>query len=112
MSKWYEEGETPDYRFSLANERTFLAWIRTGLGFFVAAIAIDQTLVYLQLEPELIILFYAFIVISAFCIVSGYLRWRGNEINMRQGRALKYGIANIVLTLFSSVLLMALFILK
>jgi len=42
MSKWYEEGETPDYRFSLANERTFLAWIRTGLGFFVSAIAIDQ----------------------------------------------------------------------
>ena len=22
-------GEAPDYRFSLANERTFLAWIRT-----------------------------------------------------------------------------------
>ncbi len=27
-----EEGHTPDYRFSLANERTFLAWIRTGLA--------------------------------------------------------------------------------
>jgi hypothetical protein len=26
-------GEAPDYRFSLANERTFLAWIRTALGF-------------------------------------------------------------------------------
>ncbi len=26
-------GEAPDYRFSLANERTFLAWIRTSLGF-------------------------------------------------------------------------------
>ncbi len=25
-------GEAPDYRFSLANERTFLAWIRTALG--------------------------------------------------------------------------------
>jgi putative membrane protein len=25
-------GNTPDYRFSLANERTFLAWIRTGLA--------------------------------------------------------------------------------
>jgi putative membrane protein len=23
------DGSTPDYRFSLANERTFLAWIRT-----------------------------------------------------------------------------------
>lgn len=25
-------GEAPDYRFSLANERTFLAWIRTALN--------------------------------------------------------------------------------
>jgi putative membrane protein len=25
-------GSPPDYRFSLANERTFLAWIRTGLA--------------------------------------------------------------------------------
>jgi putative membrane protein len=112
MSKWYEEGETPDYRFSLANERTFLAWVRTGLGFFVSAIAIDQMITYFQLEPKLIILFYAFIVISAFCIMSGYLRWRGNEINMRHGRALKYGIANIVLASFSSILFAALLILK
>lgn len=27
-------GEAPDYRFSLANERTFLAWIRTALDFW------------------------------------------------------------------------------
>ena len=25
-------GEDPDYRFTLANERTFLAWIRTALA--------------------------------------------------------------------------------
>ena len=33
-----EPGE-PDYRFSLANERTFLAWIRTALGLMAAGIA-------------------------------------------------------------------------
>ena len=32
-------GEAPDYRFSLANERTFLAWIRTALGFLAAPFA-------------------------------------------------------------------------
>ena len=31
-------GEAPDYRFSLANERTFLAWIRTALGFLAAGV--------------------------------------------------------------------------
>ncbi len=27
-----EVGKDPDYRFTLANERTFLAWIRTALA--------------------------------------------------------------------------------
>ena len=110
MSKWYEEGETPDYRFSLANERTFLAWIRTGLSFFVAALAIDQMIAYLQLEAKLFLIFYAFMAISGFCIISGYLRWRGNEINMRHGRALKYGVVNILLALFGLILLISLLI--
>ncbi|MER5862166.1 DUF202 domain-containing protein [Kitasatospora sp. NPDC002040] len=37
-----EEPEEPDYRFSLANERTFLAWIRTALALLAGAIALDQ----------------------------------------------------------------------
>jgi putative membrane protein len=32
------EGE-PDYRFTLANERTFLAWQRTALGLLLAVLA-------------------------------------------------------------------------
>ncbi|UMX71633.1 DUF202 domain-containing protein [Klebsiella pneumoniae] len=36
-----DTGKDPDYRFS-ANERTFLAWIRTALAFMAAAIGIDQ----------------------------------------------------------------------
>ncbi|EFL27732.1 putative integral membrane protein [Streptomyces himastatinicus ATCC 53653] len=39
---WHEEGEEPDYRFSLANERTFLAWIRTGLVLLAGAVAVAQ----------------------------------------------------------------------
>jgi putative membrane protein len=30
----------PDYRFTLANERTFLAWIRTALALLAGAIAV------------------------------------------------------------------------
>ena len=37
----------PDYRFTLANERTFLAWERTALGLLAAAVAV------VQLIPEL-----------------------------------------------------------
>lgn len=43
--KWparvYGAGSEPDPRFSLANERTFLAWIRTALALLVAAAAVD-----------------------------------------------------------------------
>lgn len=36
----YGEGQEPDPRFSLANERTFLAWIRTSLALLAAAVAL------------------------------------------------------------------------
>ncbi|MFF3449762.1 YidH family protein [Streptomyces sp. NPDC002667] len=38
------EGSTPDYRFSLANERTFLAWLRTALALIGGGFAVDQFL--------------------------------------------------------------------
>lgn len=37
----YREGAEPDPRFSLANERTFLAWLRTSLALFAAAVALE-----------------------------------------------------------------------
>ncbi len=36
----YGTGDEPDPRFALANERTFLAWLRTSLGLMVAAVAV------------------------------------------------------------------------
>lgn len=32
----------PDYRFTFANERTFLAWLRTALALIVAGLALTQ----------------------------------------------------------------------
>lgn len=37
----YRHGSEPDPRFSLANERTFLAWIRTALGMLAAGVALE-----------------------------------------------------------------------
>lgn len=37
----FPEGVEPDPRFTLANERTFLAWVRTSLAFLAGAIALE-----------------------------------------------------------------------
>ena len=39
---WRQEGQEPDYRFSLANERTFLARIRTALALLAGGALLDQ----------------------------------------------------------------------
>src|SRR5690625_7225376 len=36
-----QEGQDPDPRFTLANERTFLAWIRTSLALLAGGIAVE-----------------------------------------------------------------------
>lgn len=38
----YNQGDEPDARFSLANERTVLAWISTGLALLSVGVAIDS----------------------------------------------------------------------
>jgi len=37
----YGVGEEPDPRFSLANERTFLAWVRSSLALLAAGVVVD-----------------------------------------------------------------------
>jgi putative membrane protein len=50
LRQWFDPGAvrqvgtTPDYRFSLANERTFLAWIRTALALIAGGLAAAQFL--------------------------------------------------------------------
>lgn len=39
---WRREGCEPDYRFSLANERTFLAWIRTSIALLASGVVLEQ----------------------------------------------------------------------
>ncbi|VEA66676.1 Inner membrane protein yidH [Serratia plymuthica] len=80
---WKEQGKSPDYRFTLANERTFLAWIRTALAFMAAALGIDQ------LAPDLTpVMFRAGLVVTlgltaAALSYYAYRRWAANERAMR-----------------------------
>jgi putative membrane protein len=50
--RWvYEQGTEPDPRFSLANERTILAWLRTALGLIAGGTALET--LDLPMEPHL-----------------------------------------------------------
>ncbi len=91
----YGEGEEPDYRFSLANERTFLAWLRTGLALVAAGVAVDVLDLSLDegVSRALAVLLLALGVATP---ALAWLRWSGSERAMRQRRPLPaLGVAAI-----------------
>ena len=91
-------GEAPDYRFSLANERTYLAWIRTALGFLAAGVGLDQlapdfaTPLIRELLALLLCLF------AGVLAVYGYLRWLRNEKAIRLKEDLPYTRGQLVIS--------------
>ncbi|GAB2815919.1 YidH family protein [Streptomyces sp. NPDC054796] len=81
------EGSTPDYRFSLANERTFLAWIRTSLALVAGGIAVDQFLTGLRWGVRTTIA-VALLAGAALCAVRAVNHWVRCERAMRRGEDL------------------------
>ena len=77
-------GSRPDYRFSLANERTFLAWIRTALAFSAAGLAVAQFLTEVSAGWRTAIA-VALVLMSAACSVWGLVHLTSTELAMRQG---------------------------
>ncbi|WP_308465483.1 YidH family protein [Rathayibacter soli] len=91
--KWRSEGQDPDYRFSLANERTFLAWIRTALALLAGGVLLEQFSSTIGPHVVVVILAVILAVLSAALSVIAYRRWRANEIAMRHARRLPLTIA-------------------
>lgn len=85
---WWEQGSDPDYRFSLANERTFLAWIRTALALLAAAVALEQLVPSFSVPAVRTALSLALALFGLLAGVAAYLNWRSNELAMRLGRPL------------------------
>ena len=95
--RWRSEGQEPDYRFTLANERTFLAWLRTALSLLAAGVLLVQFAT--RLSPRVLVVGAAtgLALLAALLCGLAYLRWRANEIAMRHGRPLP-ATATIALT--------------
>ncbi len=104
-------GEAPDYRFSLANERTFLAWIRTALGFLAAGLGLNQ------LAPDIANPVIRDLLALSLCLLAGglaifsYLRWLCNEKAMRLKEDLPYTHSLLIISLIMTIVAMTLMML-
>lgn len=103
-----------DYRFSLANERTFLAWIRTALGLLAGGVAV-QTLAEQFSTSEFRRLIAAACGALAVVIAAmAHRQWRRVEAAMHRAEplpgsvlvpALAVGVTGIALAAGTAVLL-------
>jgi putative membrane protein len=81
-------GHDPDYRFTLANERTFLAWIRTALALVAAGLVVAQWLPPFPIDAAREALGVALIVLGTGVAATSYRRWERNERALRTNRPL------------------------
>ncbi|MCX4525013.1 MULTISPECIES: YidH family protein [unclassified Streptomyces] len=93
-----DEGETPDYRFSLANERTFLAWIRTALALVGGGFAVDQFLPDLRWGVR-VGMALALLLVGAACALRAVNHWVRCERAMRRAEDLPLSRFPVVLSL-------------
>jgi putative membrane protein len=106
----YAVGSRPDPRFSLANERTFLAWIRTSLALLAGGVALDA--VDLDgprgLQTAVAV---ALVVTGLLGAAISWVRWAATERAMRLHEPLPGTVALAVLAVVMMVVAAALVVL-
>ncbi|MEW2381293.1 DUF202 domain-containing protein [Micromonospora sp. NPDC047707] len=94
IRRWFDPqelrsvGTTPDYRFSLANERTFLAWLRTGLALVAGGLATAQFLPPLPLAHLREAIAIALLLLGGAVAVRAIDHWARTERAIRLGEEL------------------------
>ena len=66
----------PDYRFTLANERTFLAWLRTSLALIAAGVAVVQLVPEFGIEGARRAVGMVLVGLGILVSLAGTNRWR------------------------------------
>jgi putative membrane protein len=94
IRQWFDaeardaEGTRPDYRFSLANERTFLAWIRTGLALVGGGLGVAGFLPPLRVPHLREVVAVTLMLLGAAVAIRAVDHWARAERAMRLGRPL------------------------
>jgi putative membrane protein len=84
------EDPHPDYRFSLANERTFLAWIRTSLALLAAGIGVVNLPAEFSDSTGRHLLGILLVALGLFAAIGSYARWRANQNAIASGSPLPH----------------------
>ncbi len=79
-------GTNPDPRFTLANERTFLAWVTTSLGLLGVGLAVGTIIPGEHFSINLLAVLW--ILLAAVLSIRAVLRWFKLERAMRLNEAL------------------------
>ncbi|GAA1073394.1 MAG: DUF202 domain-containing protein [Nocardiopsis sp. BM-2018] len=99
MSTEVPEGEQAvDYRFTLANERTFLAWIRTALALLAGAVAVLHLLPLAWDETLRTVVGLLLAVLAGIVTVYAPLRWYRVQKVMRRGGSLPMSVLPLITT--------------
>jgi putative membrane protein len=75
----------PDYRFSLANERTLLAWVRTALALDVAGLGVVRFAPELGIPAGRELVGGVLVLLGAITAWSGYRRFLATDRAIRAG---------------------------
>ena len=101
-----DEGEEPDPRFTLANERTFLAWVRTALALVAGGIGLEAFVPRLAVPGLRQVLAVCLVLLGTAVSATAWSRWVRTQRAMRLGAPLPvprlapllgFGIASIAL---------------
>jgi putative membrane protein len=86
-ARLYREGDEPDARFTLANERTFLAWIRTALALIAGGVALEA--LGLGLQPGLRVAASVVLIVGGIVApVQAWIGWYTTERQLRRAAPL------------------------
>lgn len=83
----YRNGDEPDPRFSLANERTFLAWLRTALAMYAAAFALEALALPAATGWRLAAA-GVFLVLGTLAALQAWFGWAATEKSLRHSKPL------------------------
>jgi putative membrane protein len=85
----------PDVRFSLANERTLLAYQRTAIGLVAAAVAVAH---FLDNDLLAVLIAAVLLLSGGVAAIGGYYRYRDADRAIRAGRPLPGGPIPLLLS--------------